>query len=135
MIRLAPVIDDLPHGFDAMRAEAAAEGYRHLERLAAEWASRAMRFDREGEALLAAHVNGAYRMRRFYVRPPFRRQGIGRELALALIEPALRAGRLITVNAGNADAPAFWVRLGFAPDMRDGHTHVLYRVHSEVRPH
>ncbi len=55
---LQPVIEDLPAGFDALRAEALAEGYRFVERLAADWMSRALRFDREGEALLAAHVNG-----------------------------------------------------------------------------
>jgi GNAT superfamily N-acetyltransferase len=38
-------------------------------------------------------VPGAFRMRRFYVRRPFRRQGIGRKLALALIGPALVALR------------------------------------------
>jgi hypothetical protein len=52
------VIEDLPAGFDALRADAFAEGYRFVERLVADWMSRAIRFDREGEALLAAHVNG-----------------------------------------------------------------------------
>jgi GNAT superfamily N-acetyltransferase len=137
------VIDDLPHGFDQLRAEALAEGYRHLERLALDWASGAMRFKGEGEALLAAHVQGmlagiggltiepvlpsAFRMRRLYVRQLFRRQGIGRNLARALIEPALARGAAIAVNAGNTDAAAFWLRLGFAPDPRDGHTHILLR--------
>jgi len=109
------VIDDLPHGFDEMRAEASAEGYRHLERLALDWASGAMRFKGAGETLLAVHVQGAlaaiggltieavvpgaFRMRRLYVREPFRRQGIGRNLALALIEPALaRGGAMIGIS-------------------------------------
>ena len=52
------VIEDLPAGFDALRAKRIAEGYRFVERLAADWISRAICFDREGEALLAAHVNG-----------------------------------------------------------------------------
>jgi GNAT superfamily N-acetyltransferase len=143
-MQLDHVVDNLPDGFDAMRAEASAEGNRNMERLALDWASGAMRFDGNGEALLAAHVQGtlagiggltiepvvpgAFRMRRFYVRQPFRRQGIGRQLAIALIEPALARSRVITVNAGNIDAPEFWMRLGFSPDLRDGHTHVLRRL-------
>ncbi|HWF95185.1 MAG TPA: GNAT family N-acetyltransferase [Xanthobacteraceae bacterium] len=141
MIGLVEVIDDLPSGVEVMQAEARAEGYRHLERLAADWAARAMRFDSAGEALLAAYVNsslvgigglthepavaGAFRMRRFYVRPLFRRQGVGSELALILIEQAFRTGRFVTVNAGNVDAPTFWEKLGFAPSPRDGYTHAL----------
>ncbi len=100
-----------------------------------------MRFDGNGEALLAAHVTGvlagiggltnepvlpgAMRMRRFYVRLPFRRAGIGRTLGKALLERARITGLLVTVNAAPASVP-FWEALGFIPDMRDGHTH-LYR--------
>jgi GNAT superfamily N-acetyltransferase len=59
-----------------------------------------MRFDQPGEALVAAYSDEALaaiggitidpvvpnmlRMRRFYVRPAFRRTGIGREIAQAL---------------------------------------------------
>jgi GNAT superfamily N-acetyltransferase len=141
MLQLVQVVNDLPAGFEMMRAEAGAEGYRHLERLAADWTVHAVRFEREGEALLAAQVDGApagiggltreaavpgaFRMRRFYIRSPFRRQGIGSKLALDLIERAFRAGRLVTVNAGNVDAAPFWETLGFAPNLRDGYTHVL----------
>ena len=136
---LQPVIDELPAGFDALRAEAHAEGYRFVERLATDWMSGTIRFDREGEALLAARLNGvlagiggltiepvvpdAMRMRRFYVRRAYRRGGIGRKLATALLERARGASRLVTVNAAPASA-AFWESLGFAPDPRDGHTHV-----------
>ena len=100
-----------------------------------------MRFDGNGEALFAAHVAGvlagiggltiepgmpgALRMRRFYVRARFRRAGIGRTLATALLERARITGLLVSVNAAPASAP-FWESLGFVPDMRDGHTH-LYR--------
>jgi GNAT superfamily N-acetyltransferase len=100
-----------------------------------------MRFDRDGEALLAAYATGvlagiggltiepvlprALRMRRFYVRPLFRRAGIGRKLATALLERARIIGVLVTVNAA-PESVSFWESLGFAPDMRDGHTH-LYR--------
>jgi [ribosomal protein S5]-alanine N-acetyltransferase len=62
-------------------------------------------------------------MRRFYVRPAFRRSGVGRELVTALLA-RVPAGRLITVNAGPASIP-FWESLGFTPDLRDGHTHIV----------
>ena len=135
------VIEHLPAGFDALREEARAEGYLFVERLAADWEARRMRFDGDGEALLAAHVagvlagiggltiepvlRGALRMRRFYVRPLFRSAGIGRQLATALLARARITGQLVSVNAAPASV-SFWESLGFAPDMRDGHTH-LYR--------
>jgi GNAT superfamily N-acetyltransferase len=137
--KIQRVIEKLPAGFDALRAEARAEGYRFAERLATDWLSGTIRFDREGEALLAARVNGvlagiggltiepvvpdALRMRRFYVRLAYRRTGIGRKLAIALLERARSASGLVTVNAAPASAP-FWESLGFAPDVRDGHTHI-----------
>jgi GNAT superfamily N-acetyltransferase len=135
------VIGHLPAGFETLREEARGEGYLFVERLAADWEARRMRFAREGEALLAAYATGvlagiggltiepvlpgALRMRRFYVRPLFRRAGIGRKLATALLERARIIGVLVTVNAAPASV-SFWESLGFAPDMRDGHTH-LYR--------
>jgi len=137
--KLQRVIEELPAGFGALRAEAGAEGYLFMERLATDWLSGTLRFDREGEALLAARVNGvlagiggltiepvvphALRMRRFYIRLPYRRSGIGRMLATALVERAWSTSRLVTVNAGPGSA-AFWESLGFAPDARDGHTHI-----------
>jgi GNAT superfamily N-acetyltransferase len=135
------VIENLPAGFNALREQARAEGYLFVERLAADWEARRMRFDGNGEALLAAQVTGvlaaiggltiepvlpgALRMRRFYVGPLFRRAGVGRKLARALLERARTTGLLVTVNAAPASV-SFWESLGFAPDTRDGHTH-LYR--------
>ena len=138
---LQRVIERLPAGFDALREEARAEGYLFVERLAADWEAGRMRFGDNGETLLAARVAGvlagfggltiepilpgALRVRRFYVRARFRRGGIGRTLATALLERARITGLLVSVNAAPASAP-FWESLGFVPDMRDGHTH-LYR--------
>jgi GNAT superfamily N-acetyltransferase len=139
-VQLERVVDGLPSGFESLRAEASAEGYRFVERLATDWTAGAIRFDQAGEALLVAHVGKelaavggltidpampeALRMRRFYVRKRFRRCGIGRRLALALLERAVAAARPVTVNAGSGSEP-FWTALGFIPDPRDGHTHVL----------
>src|SRR6266446_7355567 len=138
-VRFEAVVDKLPADFEPMRAEARAEGYKFLDRLATDWASGAIRFDQPGEALLAAYSEGvlaaiggitidpivpdALRMRRFYVRPAFRRTGIGREIAHALLERAFRTSRVVTLNAA-VDSVPFWENLGFAPQVRDGHTHV-----------
>ena len=140
-LELKPVLDALPAGFDVLRAEALAEGFRQVERLAADWDAGRIRFDRDGEALLAARLNGvlvgigrltmepvvpgALRMRRFYVRPAFRRIGVGRQLVTALLAGG-NGDRSITVNAAPASI-AFWERVGFNPDPRDGHTHILSR--------
>ena len=140
-LELEPVLEALPVGFDALRADALAEGFRQVERLAADWEARTTRFDRDGEALLAARLNGvlvgiggltiepvvpdALRMRRFYVRPAFRRIGVGRQLVTALLAGG-NGDRSITVNAAPASI-AFWESVGFNPDPRDGHTHILSR--------
>jgi len=142
MIRLRRVIDALPLGFEALREEARTDGYRMLDTLAAEWANGTTRFNRPGEALLAAYggdvlagiggltwepaIPGALRMRRFYVRAEFRRDGVGRALADILLDEPRRAGRTITANAA-AGSEAFWEALGFTPDRRDGRTHLLAR--------
>ncbi len=148
---LARVRGDLPSGFDTMQAEARAEGYRMLDKLADEWEARGARFEREGEALLAAYqdgslagiggltlepaIPGAFRMRRFYVRARYRRSGIGRKLAAELLASAIRAGRTVIVNAARGSDP-FWEALGFAPDCRDGYTHILrpLAAHSATKP-
>ena len=138
-LELERVLDALPVGFDALRADALAEGFRQVERLAADWEAGRTRFDRDSEALLAARLNGALvgiggltiepvvpgalRMRRFYVRPAFRRIGVGRRLVAALLA-GVDGDRSIMVNAAPAST-AFWERLGFDPDRRDGHTHIL----------
>ena len=61
-----------------------------------------------------------------YVRPAFRRTGIGREIALALLEGALQKFRGVTLNTAVKSVP-FWDTLGFVPQARDGHTHVCVR--------
>jgi hypothetical protein len=60
-IELEPVSEELPAGFEALRAAAHTEGFRQAERLANDWHAATTRFDREGEALLAARVRGGAR--------------------------------------------------------------------------
>jgi len=140
VIRLEPVLEALPAGFDALRVEARAEGYRFIERLAADWASGELRFDRPGEVLFAAYAGNelaavggltldpvlpeTLRLRRFYVRERHRLSGIGRRLATALLKRTSQARRPATVNAGPGSA-VFWEAVGFVSDERDGHTHLF----------
>ncbi len=143
-VQLRRVIDELPGGFEGLRSEALGEGFQFLDRLAADWDSRVMRFDGQGEQLLAVYANnslagvggltiepvvvGALRMRRFYVRSAFRRGGLGQRLATSLIERSAPGADLITVNASAGSFP-FWESLGFVPDAIDGHTHVRHRLY------
>jgi GNAT superfamily N-acetyltransferase len=138
MIRLERVIGALPSGFEALQAEARVQGHRMLDTLADEWEAGKTRFDRPGEALYVAYddevmaaiggitleptIPGALRMRRFYVCRHFRRCGVGRALALMLLKAC--NGRMVTANAAAGSEP-FWEALGFVPDRRDGHTHLL----------
>jgi GNAT superfamily N-acetyltransferase len=137
---LLPVLTELPTGFDSLRSDARSDGHTNMERLAADWASGANRFAAEGEALLAAFVAGelagvggmtidptcpeALRLRRFYVRPRFRRHGVGRGLALALMDQARPLTNHLVLNAETELATRFWEALGFVADPRDGHTHI-----------
>jgi GNAT superfamily N-acetyltransferase len=139
-LRLERITDRLPAGFEQMKLEADAEGYRFVERLRAEWEAHITRFDREDETMLAARIGetlagiggitrdpvitDALRMRRFYVRPAFRGQGIGRALVEAVLAYPRVAGRTVVVNAGRGSS-SFWEAYGFVTDSRDGHTHIL----------
>ena len=138
-MRLERVVSEMPAGFDVLRAEARAEGYRHIDRLADEWLAGKTRFNCDGEVLIAAILDQqlagiggltidpsqprALRMRRFYVRTSFRRAGIGRAIAEKLLAHARVFCRPVTVNAA-AGSELFWRSLGFVAEARNGHTHV-----------
>ncbi len=139
-VLLHRVIGKLPEDISALRSDAAHEGYRFIERLIDEWEADIKRFDKPDEALLVARhdrmiagIGGvtedpsdhtALRMRRFYVRPAYRRCGVARELATALIAEAIKTGRPLFVNAGTEAAPLFWESMGFSPIENPRHTHV-----------
>jgi GNAT superfamily N-acetyltransferase len=122
LIRLVRVTEALPEGFEALRAAAEAEGHRHLGRLAEEWAERPALFhalmtawrDAITDEPEAATAEPAWRMRRLYVAPAARRQGVARTLVNALLQEALGAVRLVTVHAPAAEAAGFWEAMGFS---------------------
>jgi GNAT superfamily N-acetyltransferase len=127
-LQLVRIVDSLPDGFAALRAEAEAEGHRHMSRLADEWATNPADF----VVLIAAALDGelagiggltrepqttdraTLRMRRLYVSASARRQGVGRALANALLQEAFDRLATVTVHAGNDGAAAFWEAMGFA---------------------
>lgn len=139
-VSLVEVTDALPAEFHLLQAEAQSEGFEFLHRLADGWMNGSAKFDKPDECLLAATCDGALagiggitedpvqtqalRMRRFYVRRDFRRFGIAKTLALALLDRALPTGRPILVNAGTPTAPQFWESMGFTPQRTKHHTHV-----------
>jgi GNAT superfamily N-acetyltransferase len=141
VIEIQVIREGLPPGFEVLRYAADDEAFRMLGVLAEEWANGTGRFDGPGEMLVAAldgpvlaGVGGmsrdpvdaaALRMRRFYVYPPYRRRGVGRAMARFLLERPEVDGRAVTLNAPHAEAARFWQALGFIPDARDGHTHIL----------
>ncbi|TAV91432.1 GNAT family N-acetyltransferase [Rhizobium leguminosarum] len=142
--------DRLPQEIADLEREARREGYRHVARLIEEWSIGDNRFEHRGERLLGAYaeealagiggmtvetaMSGALRMRRFYIRPTMRGRGIGRMLAMALLDHARSFCTVVTVHAGNDGAARFWESLGFEPHERDGHTHVLALQHHSDDP-
>ncbi len=131
----------LPDGFDRILSDAEAEGIDNMAVLQNEWRDGSNRFQREGEILALATLGGEIagiggithdfvdarwlRMRRFYVRPDFRRLGVGRQIALFVLDHALAIERPIALYAGGTEAEAFWPALGFAPIVRVNTTHVF----------
>lgn len=143
VVVITGVVETLPDGFDVILRAAESEGVRNMAMLAAQWADGAQRFEDPG-ALFAALVDGdlagvggvttetgagqpALRMRRLYVLPMFRRFGVGRRLAGAMMQQGFQAAPLLTVNAAASEAAGpFWEAMGFTrTDALPGATHVL----------
>lgn len=134
-------ITELPLEFDRIRAEARAEGFNHIETMWQQWHDGSKRFDRPGEMLVVARSGGSLagiggvtedfvdpqwlRMRRFYVRPQYRRQAAGRAIAEYLLERALPLNRPIVLYTETSEGAAFWQALGFVRIERAKTTHAL----------
>ncbi len=56
------------------------------------------------------------RIRHVYVRPGFRRCGVGRQLAGALVQQGSALAPRLSLRAADAPAAAFWEAVGFRPD-------------------
>lgn len=142
VVSILRVVEAPPHGFDVVSAEAAAEGVRNMAMLASEFGAADDPFSDPG-ALFTAFVDGelagvggvtvlaglaepAMRMRRLYVGPAFRRAGVARALAGAMMQQGFQAAPLLVLNAAASDAaPPFWEAMGFERVDWAGITHAL----------
>ena len=129
-------IQQLPVGFESLIQASRAEGFRFLERLREEWDSGENRFSNEGEALFVAHdvraldapslagIGGVNRdpyvsdpsvgrIRRLYVAPQHRRQGVARALVLRVLTTAPEHFTRVRVNTDTPAADRFYLALGF----------------------
>jgi ribosomal protein S18 acetylase RimI-like enzyme len=111
--------------------ESEAEGFHFLTKLREQWLSGQNRFDREGEALFVAELDGQVvgvcglnrdpydtashsgRVRRLYVAKRHRRTGVGRSLISRVIEAATGHFSALTVRADNPIADSFYQAMGF----------------------
>ena len=126
---LTRVAGTLPFDFPILQKLASGEDYLFLDRLADEWHSGKTCFDREGELLMTAVFNGAcvgiggltsdpatigaFRFRRFYVHPKFRRQGIGFLIVREILSQPMAGNPEIWVHPGSESARHFWIRVGY----------------------
>jgi GNAT superfamily N-acetyltransferase len=142
MVQIARISLPLP-GLDALQTEASAEGYAFIERLVSEWESGANRFQGPGEVLCGHLDNGRLaavgglncdpfagradigRLRRVYVRPAWRRKGIGKALVIALIDEARFNFAAVRLRAANSGAARLYETLGFVAIEDSNATHIL----------
>jgi N-acetylglutamate synthase-like GNAT family acetyltransferase len=120
--------------------ESLSQGFRFVERLIREYRSGLNCFDKSGEVLLTASVQGAVvgigglnrdpyfnnskvgRLRHLYVGSVWRRQGVGRLLVAQLMHEANQHYQLLTLRTDTLTADEFYQKLGFKTYPSWGHT-------------
>jgi len=130
-------------GMELLTEESLAEGYRFVQRLQDDWASGRNRFSEEGETLYCAFEEeelvaigglnrdpftdslGIGRLRRIYVRPAWRRRGIGSALVSALLREAAASFRQVRLRTENPDAARLYEKMGFERLASPDATHAL----------
>ena len=131
------------NGSEEMRLEARQEGYKFLDRLQAEWDSGENRFDQAGEFLCGCFrdevliaVGGVNRnpfgndfrvgrIRRVYVRPAWRNQGVGAVLINFLLVKARQEFDAVVLRTDNPNAARLYERMGFLRTSSANATHML----------
>ena len=123
---------ELPNDVAGLRLPSRAEGFGHVERLCADFEAGSNRFDRLGEALFTARDAGRLigiaglnrdpfekarvgRVRRMYVLPESRREGVGRALLVAIEDHARCEFEKLTLFTGTDRGAQFYEGLGYEP--------------------
>ena len=117
----------------ALIDESEQAGLRFVRRLVEEWASGANRFDRPGEELFGAWVDGRVvgvcglnvdpytttpktgRVRHLYILPTSRRHGVGGQLVSEVIRVARGPFERLRLRTQNPAAARLYEALGFRP--------------------
>ena len=132
----------LPPGIEALRAEAASEAFRFMDRLIEEWRANTNRFDRSGEALLGAYEaadllgvgglnrdpyagrEGIGRLRHLYVRKSARRHGVASALIRQLLAQAEEAFCCVRLRTETQEAASFYAKHGFVAIQDKAASHI-----------
>lgn len=118
------------------------EGFRFLTRLINEWSSGVNRFDAPGECLMAVFLgnclvgiggvsvdpfaqNGTGRLRRVYIAPSARGQGVGRALVERLVAQAALHFRVLRLSTDTVEGNSFYLRCGFHRLVDEHATHIM----------
>jgi len=138
LVRLTHLDDRL----ELLRREAAAEGFRFVDRLIEDWQTGRNRFDGPGECLQGVTAGDDLvaagglnrdpyecstptgRIRHVYVMQPYRRRGAGSILLQALLAEADLHYAAVRLRTDTPDAAAFYVGHGFVPVASQWATHV-----------
>jgi GNAT superfamily N-acetyltransferase len=132
-VTVDPVNDLPPDALAPLIAESEREGWQFIRRLADEWVVGTNRFNRPGEMLFVARVDGSIigvcglnadpyaadeatgRVRRLYVLRAYRGSGVGRQLVRAVIAAATGRFQRLRVRTESPEAGQLYQRLGFQP--------------------
>ena len=126
-----------------LRDEAAREGFRFLDRLAAEWADGTNRFESDGEKLLGAYCDDRLiavgglnrepyepaprtgRLRHLYVLPAYRRRGVANTIIGHLLESAEHHFDAVRLRTDTPEAASLYQKIGFKRVPLDTATHMM----------
>jgi N-acetylglutamate synthase-like GNAT family acetyltransferase len=139
-----------PYDWTEILAASRSEGHNMVNRLLDDFKAGTNRFDAPGELLLAdlqdetvvavaglnvepeQDLRKAGRVRRLYVVPRCRGNGLARSLVDRIVAHAAHTFDVLTVHVGTSDARGFYEHLGFTPVDHAGITHMKQLPHNKA---